>query len=331
MFSLIPQEVRKQFAMTTIQKQEILQKHQFDRLVFHAENIVFCFCEPSAYLLQMEYEGNFEIEKITQKTEVFFNSEEVISVEKTPEMLNKLREKYKEKPLSPSAFNVYIDCPLAFYFRYVAEIRIPDEKKLDSAALGKIFHKTMELIYKKNCENPIEKAFEEEGYGDNLKTGEGMIIFKVISRMLKNMLEYDKNREEKFEVIGLEEEHCFEIDGIKIGGIIDRIDKIGEKIRVVDYKTGGRKKIENYEFQTYLYSRALSQKFAADKISSELIFVLESKINGEKIEYLSIKKEEFDEKFNEKFAELFSIEIPFSQCENYDFCKYCDYSEICAR
>jgi CRISPR/Cas system-associated exonuclease Cas4 (RecB family) len=85
----------------------------------------------------------------------------------------------------------------------------------------------------------------------------------------------------------------------------------------------------NYEFQTYLYSRALSEKYDADKISSELIFVLESKINGEKIEYLSAKKEEFDEKFDEKLDELFNLEIPFAQCENEKNCKYCDYSVIC--
>jgi ATP-dependent helicase/DNAse subunit B len=203
MFSLIPQEVRKQFAMTTIQKQEILQKYQFDRLVFHAENIVFCFCEPSAYLLQMEYESDFKIEKIMQKTEVFPSSEEeMISVEKTPEKLKKLREQYKEKPLSPSAFNNYIDCPLSFYFKYVAEIRKPEDKELNHAALGKIFHKTMELFYKN--EGDIRDAFIEEGFAEKSETGEGMIIYKVVSRILEKMIEYDKNREEKFEIIGLE-------------------------------------------------------------------------------------------------------------------------------
>ena len=335
--SLIPQEVRKAFAMTTIQKQEVLQKFQFDRLVFNAENISFCFCEPSAYLLQLEYESGFEIEKKTQKIEISPSVlSEPISVEKTPEMLLKLREKYAEKPLSPSAFNIYIDCPLQFFFKYIAEIKTPEEKELNHAALGKIFHKTMELIHKEkdeisDYEKITEAAFSAENFAEKYKTGEGLIISKVVLRMLKNMLEYDKNREEKFEITGLEEEHFFETDGIKIGGIIDRIDRVGDKIRIVDYKTGGRAKIASYEFQTYLYSRALSAKFDEAAISSELIFVLESRINGEKIEYLSEKKEEFDEKFNEKLNELFNIETAFFQCDNENICKYCDYGQICAR
>lgn len=51
---------------------------------------------------------------------------------------------------SPSALNYYLDCPLKFYYRYVAGLSAPDEvsAEIDSATFGSIFHYAAEHIYK---------------------------------------------------------------------------------------------------------------------------------------------------------------------------------------
>ena len=342
--SFIPQSIRKAFGLPTTQMQDFQEQYNFYRLIQRAENVVFSYStgksgiskgEKSRFLKQLEYKmkpKKIPVIALKNNLEMSSSETEKIEINKTDEMLAELQEKYKQKPLSPSALNNYIDCSLQFYFRYVAGIKKPDEKELNSAALGKIFHRTMELIYKENGglsnEKIIEKAFHDEKFGEYYKTGEGMIIFNVVSRMLKNTLEYDKNRE-NFEVIGLEETHFFERNGIKIGGIVDRIDKTGDKIRIVDYKTGGHKKIVNYEFQTYLYSLALKEKFAENQIFSELIFVLKNPIKAEQNN--GEKNNEFEEKLNTKLKELFDKNNPFKQCDNEETCKYCDYAGICGR
>jgi ATP-dependent helicase/DNAse subunit B len=172
--------------------------------------------------------------------------------------------------------------------------------------------------------------------------------------MVKNMLDYDK-KHTPFEILGLEQEHFFERNGIKIGGIIDRIDKVNGKIRVVDYKTGkipnendfakeisvvfspNRPKKAGYQFQTYLYSSILSENenYKGFEVAPNLIFVLQSEIEKEKInglpEIFPEIKEKFDKNLVEKLQELFNPEIPFKQSEKSDKCKYCDYCGICGR
>lgn len=363
--SFIPQSIKKVFGMPTMQMQDFNEQYNFFRLIQRAKNVAFAYntgktgtskAEKSRFLMKLEYEKK-NIEKIKidfSKNESIESEKEKIIIEKEDWMLEKLKEKYdgtevlakngktRRKSLSPSAFNEYVDCSLKFYFQYIAEIKYDEEKELNPASLGNIFHKTMELIYDKkgeilpeffdnlNCEEFIKNAFIEEGFENEIKTGEGQIFYKVIStKMLKSMLEYDK-KHAPFEIVDLETPQYFEKDGVFIGGIIDRIDKKDGEYRIVDYKTGGRTKQDGYEFQTYLYSRALATKFDENKISSELIFVLESKIKEERRKYCD-EKEKFEEKLNEKFNELFDLEIPFKQCEDEKKCKYCDYAEICGR
>jgi hypothetical protein len=366
----IPQFVRKAFAMSGVSRREFFERYLFFRLISRGENIAFLYNigknsfvkgEASRFLRRLEWEYMRRIEKFSPKIELLTNSKpEPVFIEKTTEILESLRKKYLEKPLSPSAFNVFIDCSLQFYFKYVLKIVKPDdETELNSAVLGNIFHKTMELLYSQNLKNAVEdsmeKAFEEVFFkaakSRDEYSGEEMIFFKVISRMAQNTLSYDE-KYAPFEILGLEEEFYFEKNGIKIGGIIDRIDKKGRIIRVVDYKTGKvperndfeseiqnlfsnrRAKKANYQFQAYLYSSLLAQdeKYSDFAISPNLIFTL-SADNGIYTftdDFRQIKKE-FDEKFEKKLAELFDSQIPFSQREKDDNCNYCDYRGICGR
>ena len=357
--SFIPQFLRKYFELETLEDENKRERKIFYRLFNGAKNVSFCYADMSCFLLQLSLLSPYKdkIKKITLSGDIQNNfGKKEILIEKTAEMLNKLKEKYSQKFLSPSAFNNYIDCPLQFYFKYVAGLKKPEGAELNFAVLGKVFHKTMQLIYESgeisDYENLIERAFVEEFFqspkSKNEYGGEEFIYFKVVSRMVKNMLEYDK-KNAGFEILGLEQEYFFERDGIKIGGIIDRIDKIGDKIRIIDYKTGKipgksdfaknmsdvfsskRPPKANYQFQIYLYSLILSEneKYKTDVISPNLLFVLQS--DSQAINFDNFPKEEFGKLFIDKLRELFNREIPFTQCKNEKNCEYCDYVEICGR
>ena len=346
--SFIPQFLRKYFELETFEDENKRERDNFYRLFNAAKNVSFCYNNMSCFLLQLSclslYKDKIKRSVINAEIKVAANKKE-IKIEKTSEMLDALRLKYGQRFLSPSAFNLYIDCPLQFYFKYIADIVKPDDdSKLNPAILGIVFHNTMESIYKnneKNYETLVKETLDKY-------SGERPIYLKVISRMVENMLDYDR-KNASFNVLGFEQECFFERDGIKIGGIIDRIDKTCDKIRIIDYKTGkipdekdfakdistlflpNRPPKAGYQFQIYLYSLILreSGKYGDCEISPNLLFVLRNPIEVKNFDGFS--REEFDEKLTEKLRELFNPQIPFKQCEKEDNCKYCDYCGLCNR
>jgi len=401
--SFIPPFLRRFYNLPTIENQDAQAACNFYRLLSRAENITLLYStgknatgkgEKSRYILQLQWESPQQNSITLQSLENTINSKNetpTISVEKKIEMLNLLKTKYngetyideitknsKQQALSPSAFNAYIDCPLKFYFRYVAGLKKPDNSdELSNAMLGLLFHRAMELIYQnlKNnkvdsqffdkylinkqitpfARNAVLKAFDEilfktptsiENY-----TGEQNIYFNVIARMVQNTLIFDLSQT-PFEILDLEKWAAITINlndetPICVGGVIDRIDRIDDTVRVVDYKTGkapnendfapsidaifnnDRKKKACYQFQTFLYSSILRQQ-GYDNVAPALIFPLVA----DDEDYNPLLKElegDFDAAFKNKLEELFDPQIPFMQCPKDEVCKFCDYGTICQR
>ncbi|MDR0872503.1 MAG: PD-(D/E)XK nuclease family protein [Prevotellaceae bacterium] len=389
--SFIPPFIRRHFEMNTIEEQDSQTAYNFFRLLGRAENIALCYNtgkqstgkgEMSRYMLQMLTETPFKIERITLKTDIQnTNKTPAINIQKTPEIFKKLNEKYNSQLLSPSAFNAYIDCPLQFYFK-VANIKKPNElsDELDNALLGSIFHRSMELIYNdckeitadffdtclKNGQltpaslDIIQKAFVEEYFQTDTRledyNGVQHIYFKVLARMLKNTLLLDK-KNTPFEILELEKSHGYSIfindnASIKVGGIIDRIDRSNGIVRVVDYKTGSapqtgdyskniadiveqnRKSKDKYRFQTFLYAYVLQQEgFCAELPTPALLFPLaaDDEAYSPELKFDDNDLSDFANAFIAKLQELFDKNTPFSQCKKADACKYCDYKSICGR
>ncbi len=388
--SFIPALLRGAFGLPSIPEQEAEEKYNFARLLKRAKNVTFAYNigkkssgkgEMSHYLMQLLLSGR-KVVRISLESNVKNETEKKwISVSKTREMIALLKAKFGENaktPLSPSAFNKFIDCPLQFYFRYVAGIQKPDDvtEEIDAATLGNIFHQTMQWYYEKkhssgDLDSLIENAFNEwyfEKKQNEKKiieeyNGSQRLIFNVILKMAKNAIEYD--RKQNANIKEMETLHSFVVtlrDGTKIktGGIIDRIDEVGETIRVVDYKTGkpaeeedfpkemtlvfdsDRPKKAGYMFQVFLYCAILSDgAYKGKVISPALLFPLaawkdnycpELKFNrGEYVTDFEVLKKEFMELFTNKLEDLFDENIPFFQCKKEDHCKYCDYAGICER
>ncbi|GHV43526.1 hypothetical protein FACS1894180_2880 [Bacteroidia bacterium] len=410
--SFIPPFLRRAFGLPTIEDDSANAGYNFYRLIHRAENIALMYSsgknatgkgEMSRYLLQLLYEHPHKdriVKKSLNSGILSLPENKEIIIQKTPEMLKKLAERYNgnviangkeqsseqsgKNALSPSAFNMYIDCPLQFYFRYVKGLKKPDELELNQAYLGSIFHRVMECLYgeeMKKCNNEeieqtIIAAFHSEYFTKiNQKpkekqdfTGEEIIYFNVVKRMVENTLKYDESYGE-FDILGLEKPLYSQFKvmdlNITVGGIVDRIDKKNDKIRVLDYKTAAvpkdmdydkemskifdedRKKKSGYLLQTFLYATMLSE---SSNIASNLpqnyaivpvlFFPLAAndedyspliRFNGNEISNFAPYKAEFLVFFNKKMEELFDISRPFSQCKNKKSCEYCDYKGICGK
>jgi hypothetical protein len=182
------------------------------------------------------------------------------------------------------------------------------------------------------------------------------------------ILETDK-RYCPFEIISLEKDYRTEISydsgmgelSVTMGGKIDRIDRLENAYRVLDYKTGsgkmffssvdelfepGKKNRNRAAFQTFLYARL----FISNGLGRDLPVVpgvyLVREIFGQEFSYhfsmgtsrkntpildYSVLDMEFSNRLEELIAEIFDESTPFLQTTEEETCRNCLYKGICRR
>lgn len=286
--SFIPYNLRKAFGMTTIDHKIAVYAYYFYRLMQRAEKVTLVYNtatdginrgELSRFMLQFLIEWGYPVLRKQLEAAQSPQDSTPIIIEKTPDIMERMKSVFdiRSNPkalISPSALNCYLDCPLKFYYKYVALLSAPDEvtADIDSAKFGSIFHYAAEHIYKdltahgkliskENLETLLKDEVRLQTYVDNgfkelffnlpqneqpeyngIQLINSAVIVKYIQQLLRNDLRYAP-----FTFVGSEQrifeniEICTSTGDIqsRIGGIIDRIDSKGESLRIVDYKTGG--------------------------------------------------------------------------------------------
>ena len=286
--SFIPYNLRKAFGMTTIDHKIAVYAYYFYRLMQRAEKVTLVYNtatdginrgELSRFMLQFLIEWGYPVLRKQLEAAQSPQDSTPIIIEKTPDVMERMKSVFdiRNNPkalISPSALNCYLDCPLKFYYKYVALFSAPDEvtADIDSAKFGSIFHYAAEHIYKdltahgklisrENLETLLKDEVRLQTYVDNgfkelffnlpqneqpeyngIQLINSAVIVKYIQQLLRNDLRYAP-----FTFVGSEQrifeniEICTSTGDIqsRIGGIIDRIDSKGESLRIVDYKTGG--------------------------------------------------------------------------------------------
>mgnify|MGYP001645648570 FL=1 len=286
--SFIPYNLRKAFGMTTIDHKIAVYAYYFYRLMQRAEKVTLVYNtatdginrgELSRFMLQFLIEWGYPVLRKQLEAAQSPQDSTPIIIEKTPDIMERMKSVFdiRNNPkalISPSALNCYLDCPLKFYYKYVALLSAPDEvtADIDSAKFGSIFHYAAEHIYKdltahgkliskENLETLLKDEVRLQTYVDNgfkelffnlppneqpeyngIQLINSAVIVKYIQQLLRNDLRYAP-----FTFVGSEQrifeniEICTSTGDIqsRIGGIIDRIDSKGESLRIVDYKTGG--------------------------------------------------------------------------------------------
>jgi len=150
-----------------------------------------------------------------------------------------------------------------------------------------------------------------------------------------------------------------DIREVKIGGLIDRVDRVGEVLRVIDYKTGNAKtgfssvdalfdgglsSRNGAALQTLLYSWLVLEEHPGEQVSPGLyvmkslydpdfdpVLAMGSYSKRESVHNFARLEEQYLEKLKETLDRLFNAEVDFTQTENEAICRYCDFSKICSR
>jgi CRISPR/Cas system-associated exonuclease Cas4 (RecB family) len=275
--SFIPYNLRKAFSLPTYEDGDTITSYYFYRLLQRAKNIYLIYNsevnvlsagERSRYILQIENElKQLNPQSKTALMPVVKKPDTEIKIEKSEEALQKLSERTY---ISPSALNIYINCTLQFYFKYIAGLEEPEdvEEFFEAGTFGDIIHTLLGNLYenskgkvitpedisemikyfRKDYDKLLDNALD---FSDELKRhnksfeGKNLLFKGVIKKLVEKVLEKDSTRT-PFKLVEIEEEYLKELTissgceklKVTLGGRIDRIEEQDSIIRIIDYKTG---------------------------------------------------------------------------------------------
>ena len=270
--SFIPYHLRKAFGLPTFEDQDAVFAYHFFRLLQRPRRIYLLYNtlvqdlggakEMSRYLRQILHFPALPALRIshvqyTQDIPAF--SPPVIGIEPDTETLAALKKRFSPpKFFSATALISWLQCRLQFYFRYVLGVREPDtvSDALETRVIGNVLHLTFEALYKPRIGQPftppeqseieqaIDQAFETEWQHptDWSKAGINGIYRNILVDVVKETTRIDA-AEAPFEVYQVENHIAVTLPHpawgqVSLGGKIDRIDRVGDGLRVVDYKSG---------------------------------------------------------------------------------------------
>ncbi|WP_320018107.1 PD-(D/E)XK nuclease family protein [Labilibaculum manganireducens] len=373
----------------------LIQRVEDLKLLYSTQSDGIRTGEMSRFLYQLKYESDFEIVENSPSYNISLQETKPVSVAKNERIQTCLSEYCGDgiKSFSPSALNTYMNCSLSFYFKYLAGLKEPDVvlEEIDPPTFGNLFHSVLEELYKPFSGKTIQKE-DLEGLRKNkvlldqvlkdafrsiyfqLKKeqpmeigGRNLLVFDILKKFIDRILILDQ-KFAPFEIVSLEGKYKIQMPigekadrKVNISGLIDRVDKLNDTIRILDYKTGkaelifkdiaslfekeGKNK-NKAAFQTLLYCLFYDENYNPGAAISPGIYSLkeffndgfdctlaqkEGRGNAVRVDDYRMFKAEFVEGLQELLEEIFNQDIPFYQVENKDICRTCVYAEICHR
>jgi len=212
----------------------------------------------------------------------------------------------------------------------------------------------------KNLDTILLKYFIKHYKTKNFKQGKNLLIWEVSKKYIKNFIanEIRALKGKQRMILGLEETLNTKIKTslyeVSLNGIVDRIDSDddGQTIRIVDYKTGKVDikdlKVDNLNllvsdtkyakafqlmFYKYLYLNS-PNKASQGNVKTGIISI--RNLSTGFMEF-NLKEEpeniidEFEKILQSLLDEILDLETGFSQTNDSDVCKFCDYKNICNR
>lgn len=243
------------------------------------------------------------------------------------------------------------------------------EENLQANTFGNIIHETLENLYSpflnqflsiedisqidKNVEKELQSTFADKKF--QIQTGKNHLIYQVALQYINNFLDFEKKRikntKDKIQLLSMEKNlECsieLQLKGsekvqVKLRGQIDRIEKEGDLVRIIDFKTGALKENElklgsledillpekSKALQLMMYSVISNTHFPKNKVIPHLFFMrFPSKglmTFSENIKGLD--QTEVDEGkriLMEGISMLFDREEPFTHSAEAKYCNFC--------
>ncbi len=288
--SLIPMDIASMslFDLPTFTQADAVTSYHFHRLLQRAKEIVFSYVLPgekssakeeSRFIKQLrfdwpEYNPNLKWNEYvtTFQGEIQSNIGEWTEVNKTTEILDKIKSKLSGRGLSPSALNTFSTCSMKYYYAQVLGLRQEQqlEEEMGADVFGTWVHQFLENLdneiiekhqgnYTKvnwqQLQSEIEgrldialQEIEKEKGAFDVERGFNVILKEVakniLARYLKDLPHWNND---SVKVLGLETSLSYQTEvemngeriSVNLQGRVDKIDLVNDHVvRIIDFKTG---------------------------------------------------------------------------------------------
>ena len=398
--SFIPYNLRRGFGLPTYEHQDSVWAYHFYRLIYRANHISLLYDtrnnglqtgEVSRFVHQLRYHYEEPIQNKLIVYNVASSKTPALQINKTEAVIAQLAtyQQGGKRMISASAINTYLDCPLKFYFSVLEGLQEEKEvsETIESDVFGSILHKVMEMLYKPLCGKlvtadllkiirqdkitlsaTINQAFAEVFFKtDTVRplTGQNYLIGEMIRKYVEKIIERDSKltpfyyleSERKIKkTITLTDKR-----EIQLKGIIDRVDKVGNTIRIIDYKSGSgttlfstienlfnkeEKERSKAVMQVFLYAWMYGVTSTENTLQPGIYYMrslfshtfnpgifqrTEKRGKNEQVLDFADYYTEFEAGLRNCLDEIFGKETPFVQTKNTKNCSYCPFKTICGR
>jgi len=233
--------------------------------------------------------------------------------------------------LSYSQIETFKTCPLHYKLRHTLNVPSPPSA---AQSLGISVHGAVRDIYLKKAPDQVEDAllanWAREGYKNKKHVGAAW------EKALSYLTEYvELSYKPEVKTLALEEAFSVRLPGdsgerpLKVGGVMDRVDELGEGIEIIDYKTGVNLKAQkevDRDLQLSLYALAASLKYGLppEKITLSLYyFETQKKLSTKR------SRQQLDAAIAEVYEVRRQIESSSFECSGSYFCQSCEFSVFC--
>ncbi len=243
---------------------------------------------------------------------------------------------FTKQPLSATGLKTFLTCKRKFYHKYIEGIKnheiakdMPKEHEIGTA-----LHEALKIVYEEqNRFSDIEALKKAISKALDQCSGNSVLdryLHKLWMKRLEPFLEHEIERFKEVRVHVCEKRLEREVRGIKLFGVLDRIDTTLDGLEVLDYKSG--------KYLTYTLKTLQSAK----DFQLEFYYLLAStlgEVNNCGFYDLNNGKIVYEPVLNEKLEKLYSVLDELRETKHFDFemtekladCSYCEYAYLCRR
>jgi CRISPR/Cas system-associated exonuclease Cas4 (RecB family) len=381
---LLPQQLREKLGLETRHERDTLSEYYFHLLIRGAKRVHLFYSDSgdsdkSRFVEQLLWErqkrdGIHLSDSYVQtvRYQVKLANDTVRSISKSDDVLAVM----DGFTYSASAFDTYLQCPIQFYYRYIMRLQEKEDatEDIDSQEIGKFVHEVLHKFYEPLLGKKIEtrdllpgrmKQLVDELFVQNFgaeSAGATYLLKRQIQRQMEALLkEYQQPMMAAGEIIikGLEEKISIHAVGAKFEGRLDRIEQRGDKIFILDYKTGPKpgkppinfskldlnihdrknwsEAITSLQLPMYLLLYSMHAKIAVEKIVPAYLYLGKNRL-GKECEVVFVEETEERAACFEQAIRLIELllkeindaAIPFSPPADLSkTCPRCPYTRLC--
>lgn len=329
-------KIRKHSGLPTTGDRESLQKHYY-WMMFNRAGKIAVSCVHNAESIPSRFLMQLDIRTLSQQKRY----ESVLFPDTTERPrkngVSPSEYDFESIVMSASSLKSFLTCRRQFYYRYVCAIKPHDIPRdlSEERDMGNELHRVLERVYNTQASFSnadelrlrIKTEWEKDTDTDAMERHMRRFWYEKLSPFFENEI---ARFHEGWEVTYRELLSETMIEGIRFSGRIDRIDRLGDTLEIIDYKSGSYPDItkapslEEVDYQLSIYAcmaEALGEVAYCSYYDLTNGVLVREPYLQERIENLqNILREIREQKTWE-----------WERTEEYIRCRYCPYAYLCER